>query len=154
LENASGNILVVMDSDFNHRPSYLPFMIQSLSHYDCVSASRFIYGGAMFPRSRHFLSWIFNIFVRILTKGQITDNLYGFFVIKKDSLIKLNFDDIFWGYGDYYIRLLYFLQKNKAEILQVPAQNGRRLSGQANTAFLRVFFQYSIETIKLAWRNG
>ncbi|MFC1815192.1 glycosyltransferase, partial [Thermodesulfobacteriota bacterium] len=51
IENAVGDIFVIMDSDFNHRPEYLPFMIQSLSHYDCVSASRFLYGGKM--DSRH-----------------------------------------------------------------------------------------------------
>ena len=29
LENASGKVFVVMDSDFNHQPKYLPFMVDS-----------------------------------------------------------------------------------------------------------------------------
>lgn len=85
LENASGDVLVVMDSDFNHQPKYLSFMIEATCHYDVVSASRFLYGGAMFPRSRHILSWAFNIFVRLVTKGQITDSLYGYFAIKRST---------------------------------------------------------------------
>jgi len=47
LEEADGNVFVVMDSDFNHQPKYLPFMIKSLEYYDCVTASRFMYGGSM-----------------------------------------------------------------------------------------------------------
>jgi len=150
IEAASGNILVVMDSDFNHQPKYLPFMIQALSHYDCVIASRFLYGGKMNSRVRHILSWLFNIFVRISTGGWITDSLYGYFAIKKEVLQKLNYDDIFWGYGDYCIRLMYYLQMINTNILQIPAVNGERLSGRGNSSFVKVFKQYTIETLKLA----
>lgn len=149
LENASGDIMIVMDSDFNHQPRYLPFMVKAIFYYDCVTASRFLYGGLMKPRSRHLLSWVFNVFVRIVTRGLITDNLYGYFAIKKACLEKLNFDDIFWGYGDYCIRLMYYLEKSKAEILQFPAVNGERRGGKGNSAFLKVFLQYTKETLKL-----
>ena len=115
IENASGDIIIIMDSDFNHQPKYLPFMIDSLKYYDCVSASRFVYGGNMDTRSRHLLSWLFNIFVRVMTGGKVTDSLYGFFAIKKDVIKKVKFDDIFWGYGDYCIRLIYYLQKTERE---------------------------------------
>jgi dolichol-phosphate mannosyltransferase len=153
IENATGDIFVVMDSDFNHQPLYLPFMIQSLSHYECVTASRFLYGGSMSNRTRHILSWLFNIFVRVITGGGITDSLYGYLAIKRESMEKLNYDDIFWGYGDYYIRLMYYLQLQKANILQVPAVNGERRHGQGNSTFLGVFMQYTIETLKLTFKE-
>lgn len=153
IENATGDILVLMDSDFNHQPSYLPFMIQSLSHYECVTASRFLYGGSMNNRTRHILSWLFNIFVRVTTGGWITDSLYGYLAIKRESMEKLNYDDIFWGYGDYCIRLMYYLQQQKANILQVPAVNGKRRHGQGNSTFLRVFMQYTMETLKLVFKE-
>ena len=90
LEEADGNVFVVMDSDFNHQPKYLPFMIKNLEYFDCVTASRFMYGGAMGSRSRHILSWFFNLFVRIMTRKFITDSLYGYFAIRRDTLKKLN----------------------------------------------------------------
>ena len=152
LENASGDIFVIMDSDFNHQPKYLPFMIQSLSHYDCVSASRFLYGGRMSTPARHLLSWCFNIFVRSMTNGTITDSLYGFLAIKKDVIEKCDYDKIFWGYGDYCIRLLCYLQKHKTKILQVPTVNGDRKAGIGNSAFLKLFWQYFTETIKLSYK--
>ena len=152
LENAAGAIFVIMDSDFNHQPHYLPIMIEALSFYDCVSASRFLYGGAMDSRTRHLLSWIFNIFVRIMTGGQITDSLYGFLAIKRDVIERCNYDDIFWGYGDYCIRLLYYLQQYGVNILQIPAVNGRRQAGEGNRRFFWVFWQYFREVIKLTYR--
>lgn len=153
LEEARGDIYIVMDTDFNHKPEYLPFMIDSLKYYDFVTASRFLYGGSMDSKIRHLVSWFFNIFVRLTIGGQITDNLYGYFAAKKPVINKLDYDKIFWGYGDYYIRLLYFLQKEGASILQFPAVNGRRLSGAGRKNLVGVFWQYFGETIKLVLKG-
>lgn len=153
LETATGAILVVMDSDFNHQPKYLPFMVSALSTYDCVSGSRFLYGGRMDPRSRHLLSWVFNIFVRFSTGGRITDNLYGYLCIRRDALERCGYDDIFWGYGDYFIRLLYELQLRNAEILQIPMVNGTRRAGVGSRAFLKTFLQYTEATLRLALKS-
>lgn len=153
LENANGNVFVVMDSDFNHQPKYIPRMVKNLDFYGCVSASRFVYGGLMSSRSRHILSWIFNIFVRSVTGKFITDNLYGFFAIRKEIIEKLDYDKIFWGHGDYCIRLMYYLQEQDVEILQFPAINGKRLKGQGNSRFFKVFVQYTRATFSLVWRE-
>ena len=153
LEHAAGDIFVVMDSDFNHQPKYIPQMIKNLEFYDAVSGSRFLYGGAMDSRARHILSWAFNIFVRIVTGKYITDSLYGFFAIHRSVMAKLDYDKIFWGYGDYCIRLMYYLQEFNTPILQIPVVNGRRLRGQANARFLRTFCQYTTETFKLFLRE-
>jgi hypothetical protein len=51
-----------MNSDFNHNPEYIPFLFENLKFYDCVSASRFLYGGIMDSRMRHLLSWVLNVF--------------------------------------------------------------------------------------------
>jgi len=152
LEHTDGRICIIMDSDFNHQPKYLPFMIHALSYYDCVSGSRFLYGGKMDNRMRHILSWIFNIFVRLMTGGLITDNLYGFLAIKRNVIERCKYDDIFWGYGDYCIRLLYYLQENNVHILQFPVVNGRRRRGEGNSEFFQVFWQYFREVLKLAYK--
>ncbi len=152
IENAEGDIIIIMDSDFNHQPKYLTFMVESLKFYDCILASRFVYGGDMGNRYRHSMSWIFNIFVRIMTGGKVTDSLYGFIAIKKDAIQKIKYDNVFWGYGDYCIRLVYYLQKNGTSILQYPAVNGKRVAGEANSRFFKVFKQYFYEVIKLAYK--
>jgi dolichol-phosphate mannosyltransferase len=153
LEAADGDIFVVMDSDFNHQPRYIRQMVMNLEFYNAVVASRFVYGGLMDDRVRHLLSWHFNIFVRMMTGKFITDSLYGFFAIRRAVIEKLDYDKIFWGYGDYCIRLMYYLQEQGVEILQIPAVNGKRLKGQGNSRFLKVFMQYTRETIRLVWRE-
>jgi dolichol-phosphate mannosyltransferase len=153
IENASGDVVLIMDSDFNHQPKYLPLMVESMRFYDCVSGSRFVYGGSMDTRSRHLLSWFFNIFVRIMTGGKVTDSLYGFVAIRKEQLNKLNFDNIFYGYGDYCIRLMYYLQRNSVDILQFPAVNGQRIAGKGNSRFFKVFRQYFVAVLKLVYKE-
>jgi dolichol-phosphate mannosyltransferase len=150
LEKALGDVLVVMASDFNDRPQYLKFMIQSLSDFDCVSASRYLYGGGMGNRLRYILSGIFNQFTRFMIGGALTDYQYCFFAIKKRLLAQCDYDKIFWGFGDYKIRLFYYLLKMKARILEIPAQNGRRRAGRGNHRFIRLFFQYTISVLRLA----
>jgi dolichol-phosphate mannosyltransferase len=154
IENAKGDSIVIMDSDFNHNPEYIPFLLENLKFYDCVSASRFLYGGTMDSRTRHLLSWVFNVFVRIMTGGQITDNLYGYFAIRKNIISKCPYDQIFWCFGDYNIRLLFYLQQLRCKILQFPAINGTRLHGRGNSAFLRVFHTYFMAVLKLIMSRG
>ena len=66
LEHARGSRFVVMGSDFNHLPKYIPFMVDALEHYDGVFGSRFLYGSWMSSFVHHKLSWAFNIFVRAM----------------------------------------------------------------------------------------
>ena len=84
VENSKGEIIVVMDSDFNHLPKYLPVMIANLNYFDCVIASRFLY----FPLEKHYsvsrivTSWMFNLFIRSILFSKVTENLFGFYAIK------------------------------------------------------------------------
>ena len=79
----------------------------------------------------------------------MSDCLYGYFSIRREILEKLDYDKIFWGYGDYCIRLMFYLQQLKVKVLQFPAENGKRLAGTGNISFMKVLFQYMNATIKL-----
>lgn len=150
LEQATGNVFVVMDSDFNHQPKDIPVLIDNLKYFECVCASRFVYGGDMGNKFRHLSSWIFNIFSRIMTRTDITDSLFGFWAAKRPVIESLDYDKVFYGYGDYCIRMMYYLQKNKTTILQIPGVLGRRIAGQGNTRLIRTLLKYSVAVMKLA----
>jgi NDP-4-keto-2,6-dideoxyhexose 3-C-methyltransferase len=154
IEHSNGAFVVVMDSDFNHRPEYLPILVENLKYYDCVSVSRFVYGGDMGNRFRHICSWLFNIGTRILTRTFVTDSLFGYFAIHRHVLNQIDFDKVFWGYGDYCIRLMVYLQKRNSSILQIPGVLGQRLGGQGNSRLIRTLLQYSMEVIKLVFFVG
>ncbi|MFH1692594.1 MAG: glycosyltransferase [Candidatus Omnitrophota bacterium] len=149
LRCCEGNIVVVMDSDFNHQPHYLPLMLDMLLQCDGVFASRFLPGGGMANRLRYCLSAVFNSFARRFFHIKATDCFYGFFAIKKQILSKCCYDEIFYGHGDYCMRLLFYLQKIRAYLLEVPVINGRRLSGRRKMGFLVMFWRYLVAMKRL-----
>ena len=87
--------------------------------------------------------------MRLAIGTRIDDNLSGFFSIKRDKLFALNFDKIFWGYGDYFFRLLLQIQKAKFKLVEVPVFYGERIHGKVKTRFISVFMGYTKEVIKL-----
>lgn len=153
IEKSRGEIIIVMDSDFNHDPAYLPEMLENITDHDCVCASRFISGGGMYSRTRHFLSYLFNFFIRTMTGISTSDNLFGLFAIKRSSLEKCPYDAIFYGFGDFYIRLLFCLNKIGADIYEIPAFHNKRRSGQSTNSLLRTFFQYFIAVLRLSFKR-
>ena len=143
IEQARGECLVVMDSDFNHQPRYLPFMVGAMEVYDGAFASRFYPGGGMSSVWRQFLSRSFNVFVQLMLNSPVKDHLYGFFIIRRSVLERLPMDDIFWGYGDYCMRLIYYVRGETDRMLQFPAVNGERRFGRGNPYLWRTFIQYA-----------
>lgn len=151
LERASGRTLVVMDTDFNHDPAMIPQMVDFLRYYDLVIGSRFVMGGGMEDQLRYRLSFLYNVFIRLLFQTQIQDNLSGFFAIRRENLFQLQprFDRIFYGYGDYFIRLLLMAWRSHWKILEVPVFYILRRHGQSKTGFWDVFRDYTLAVLKL-----
>jgi dolichol-phosphate mannosyltransferase len=107
----------------------------------------------MDTKFRHISSWVFNITARILTRTMVTDSLFGFIAIRRNVIEQIDYDQVFWGYGDYCIRMMYYLQKNGASILQIPTMLGTRLSGQSKSSLVRMLLKYSKEVIALALKK-
>ena len=150
IKKSSSDIIIVMDSDFNHRPEDLKKMLNIFEkkNLDMVCGSRFLKGGSSNTFLRHFCSLVFNFFVNLITGGKLSDNLSGFFILKKKYIIN-RLDEIFYGYGDFYIRLLYFIQKRKINILDHPVKYDTRKFGQSKSRLVKMFISYSVETIKV-----
>jgi dolichol-phosphate mannosyltransferase len=150
IENTDGDIIVVMDSDFNHKPEYLREMVAGMSENDCVSASRFIRGGGMDSFLRYQLSGLYNRFIRFMIDGSLTDYLFGFFAVKRAVLDRRGYDAVFYGFGDYFMRLMCRLERSNAKILEIPARHGLRKHGKSSNRIWRTFINYSVEVFKLA----
>lgn len=149
IERSSGSVVLVMDTDFNHKPSDALLLFQVTQFVDLTIGSRFVFGGGMSSKSRYFLSYIYNIFMRILLGTRMDDNLSGMFAIRRAALSKLEFDKIFWGYGDYFFRLLLLSQRNQLTHVQIPIFYGERVAGESKTRFLNVFGKYTKEVLRL-----
>lgn len=148
IEKSTGDIIVVADSDFNHDPKLLPQMVDFLDYYHIIVGSRFVVGGGMKDTFRYRGSFVYNIFIRIILRTPIQDNLSGFFSIGRKNLFSLNFDKIFFGYGDYFFRLLFYAQRRKFKILEVPVFYQLRKYGKSKTNLISIFVRYSVALLK------
>jgi dolichol-phosphate mannosyltransferase len=155
LEVARGQTLVVMDTDFNHDPAMIPQMVDLLRYYDLVIGSRFVMRGGMEDSLRYTLSFAYNILIRALFRTQIQDNLSGFFAVRQEQLFQLApiFDKIFYGYGDYFIRLLLVAWRRDWKILEVPVFYILRRHGASKTGFWRIFRDYTSAVLQLRIRG-
>ena len=142
-EQAQGEILVFMDTDFNHDPAILPQMIKFLEYYDIIIGSRFVMAGGMEDRFRQFSSLIYNYGIRLLFGTPVHDNLSGFFSIYREKLMAMDLDQIYYGYGDYFIRLLMVAHKRGYNMLEIPVFYRLRMHGHSKTQFFSILTKYT-----------
>jgi dolichol-phosphate mannosyltransferase len=148
IDAASGEVVVVMDSDFTHEPKEIPRMLHMEEIFDLVSGSRFCAGGNMQDKAHYLASFCFNLFLRIILKTQIQDNLGGFFCIQKKKLKDLPLEKIFYGYGDYFFRLLFYAEKKGYTLVELPCLYMKRKKGASKSKFINMLFSYSWMALK------
>jgi len=149
IENAQGDTVLVMDTDFTHDPIEIPRLLHVGLIYDIVSGSRFCSGGNMQDRSHYLASLVFNWCLRIILRTQIQDNLGGYFTMKRENILQLPLDKIFYGYGEYFFRLVHYAQHQGFTIVELPAQYRARSAGRSKSNFLKMLFTYSAAAIRL-----
>ena len=149
IEKSLGDHVIVMDTDFTHDPILIKKMISLRSQYEIISGSRYVTGGFMENQLHGKLSYYYNLILKIILKTKINDNLGGYFLIKRDLLNQLEFDKIFYGYGDYFFRLLYFSKNKNAKIIEIPAVYKQRIYGKSKSNFLAMLFKYFYAAVKL-----
>lgn len=149
IENAKGEYVVIMDTDFTHEPNIIKQMLNINTKYKIISGSRFCKGGSMESTVHSILSRVYNKMIKFILQTKIEDNLGGFFCIEREILTQLPYERIFYGYGDYYFRLLYFAKQKNFSIVEIPARYKTRTRGKSKSKFFQMAYKYFIEVIKL-----
>lgn len=152
IELSTGDYVTVMDTDFTHDPAEIPRLLHVAEIYDVVSGSRFCAGGNMQDLQHYLASLLYNWMIRIVLRTQIQDNLGGYWTMRRERLLRLPFDEIFHGYGEYYFRLLHFAQKEGMTVVEIPAIYRARVHGSSKSRFLKMLFTYSVAAIRLRGR--
>ncbi|MBP9815926.1 glycosyltransferase [Candidatus Woesebacteria bacterium] len=148
IKKSSGTIVVVMDTDLNHDPRLIPVLVKNLKKSSMVIGSRFVKNGGMDNYLRYVASKIYNkYFLSLILGSGVSDNLSGYFVMYKDDLVPFLNKKIFFGYGDYFIRLIYSLKKSSFSFIEVPCYYKNRTYGESKSKFINMLFSYTIEAI-------
>jgi dolichol-phosphate mannosyltransferase len=149
IEAADGDIVIAMGADFTHSPREIPKMLQVVGPYDIVVGSRFCAGGRMHSTVHYIASLYYNRMIRVLLRTQVQDNLGGYFAMRSEQLRRLPFDKIFFGYGDFFFRLLHYAQKEDMTIVEVPTTYEARREGNSKSNFGKLLISYTIAVLKL-----
>lgn len=149
IERASGVRIVVMDTDFTHDPAELPRLLHVGEVYDMVSGSRFCPGGNMQDTTHYIASMLYNLTLRLVLRTQVQDNLGGYFTMRKEHLLRLPMDRIFFGYGDYFFRLIHYVQRRGMSIVEIPAVYRIREKGTSKSNFGNLLFTYTLAALRL-----
>ncbi len=146
IQRATGETIVVMDSDLSHPPQIIPKMIETLKQYQCdmVIASRYITGGQIngWNKKRKFLSKIATFIAKKGLGVKTNDPMSGFFAFKKGILKGLSFDAI-----GYKILLEILVKKRGLSVKEIPYtfQNRKLGSSKLDSSIV-------IDFIKSVWK--
>ncbi len=156
IKKATGRLIVLMDTDFNHQPKDISRLIKPTlaNKADLVIGSRYVQGGGMHLAEAgafQFLASKYgNLFVNRLFLGlPVHESLSGFLVFRKKILSKLNLKAIFKGYGEYCIRLLFKVNQQGFKLAEVPVVYGKRQYGQSKSKLFKMMIDYFITALKL-----
>tara|TARA_B100000767_G_C19725685_1_gene519371 strand:+ start:194 stop:883 length:690 start_codon:yes stop_codon:yes gene_type:complete len=143
--------IIVMDCDFNHNPKDILKLINNFKKkkLDFISGSRFKNVNLKNLKTRFIFSFFYCLILSKFLGFKSTDSLSGFFIIKKNILQKINLRKIFYGYGDYFFRLIYYINKKSYKLDEIQIKYGNRIHGFSKTSFLEIFLKYTKEAIKL-----
>lgn len=96
IQNAKGEMVLIMDSDFSHPPHVIPRMIEAFKQYQCdlVVASRYMTGGQIdgWTMRRKMMSKAATVIAKKGLGVKIKDPMSGFFAFRKNIIQGLNFD--------------------------------------------------------------
>ena len=143
VEAARGELVAVMDADFNHDPAELPGLLGALADADVVIGSRFVPGGGMESRGRERASRLVSAFAGLALGTGVRDNLSGFFAMRRDALAPYATTETFRGYGDYFLRLLARAAADGLRIVERPAWYRDRPHGRSKSRLLRMLVTYT-----------
>jgi len=143
IREARGDVLVLMDSDGNHDPALVPLMVRCVDDFDVVIGSRYVLGGGMLTSAfRYWASYAFNVLIRVVLGLRVHDSLSGYLAFRRALVASLDPSTIFYGYGDYAMRLLHRVVARGGRVLEIPTVYRFRKGGESKTRFFAYFWTY------------
>jgi len=141
IQKATGDIIVVMDSDFSHPPQIIPKLIESIKkyQYDIAVASRYIKGGKIqgWSLKRKTMSKFATLIAKKGLGIDTKDPMSGFFAFKRSIIKGLNIDAIGFKF------LLEILVKTKdVTIKEIPYTFQDRELGSSKLSIKTIFDYY------------
>ena len=151
-------IIIGMDADLSHSPSYIPAMLESLQKegYDIVVGSRYTDGGGVdgnWSWQRKFLSWGAQQWARLLLGVKTRDVTGAFRCYSRHALEALDLEKMNLDGFSFLIEIIYQAERKSLGVGEVPIIFRDREHGNSKVS-LRIIFKALVRITSLALEGG
>jgi len=154
-QEASGEILAVMDGDLQHPPQTLSLLIKALEQdgVDIAVASRHVHGGGVsrWNLVRRAISWTATLAATWVLPGTlatIRDPMSGYFTLRRSVIEACHLDP------EGYKILLEVLARGRYQtVMEIPYILIERQQGGSKLG-LRQVYEYITQLFRLSWQKG
>ena len=144
--------IIQIDADFSHNPKYLSNMVETSSNYDLVIGSRYINGVNVvnWPMNRLILSYLANLYCRIILGINIKDFTGGFKCFNRKVLESINFENVKSEGYSFQIEINIKAFSNHMSIKEIPIIFNDRARGTSKMS-KKVIFEaiYMVPLLKI-----
>lgn len=150
------DLIVQMDADFSHSPSYVPQFVEKIADYDVVIGSRYVSGGGTDERWswwRYLLSWWANsIYTRLILGVKVKDATAGFKCWRRTTLQGIGLDRVHSNGYVFQVEMAYLTEKCGFRFLEVPIYfEDRRIGKSKMTNSVKI--EAALRTFQIRWRH-
>lgn len=150
------DVIVQMDADFSHSPSYIPEMLARLPDCDVVVGSRYVPGGSTDRRWslwRYLLSWWANsIYTRLILRTRQKDTTAGFKAWRRETLLGIDLSRIHSNGYDFQVEMTYVTERLGYRILEIPIYFEDRRIGHSKMD-VPVKIESALRVWDVLWRH-
>jgi dolichol-phosphate mannosyltransferase len=155
LENGA-DLVIQMDADFSHSPTYIPKLLEMVQDYDVVVGSRYVGGGQLDERWsvwRWFLSWWANsVWTRLILGVRTKDATAGFKCWRRTALEQIGLERIRSNGYVFQVEMTYVSEKVGLRIVETPIYFEDRRIGQSKMT-VPVKFEAAVRVFEIRWRH-
>ena len=154
---SGADVIVQMDCDFSHSPSYIPLMLDQIKNYDVVVGSRYVPGGKVDERweyGRYLLSWFANsLYTRIILGIGTRDTTAGFKAWRRETLLGIGLDRVKSNGYVFQVEMAYLTEKLGFRVLEMPIYFEDRRIGKSKMS-VPVKIEAAMRTWQVRLRHG
>jgi len=150
--SANMPLILSMDADFSHDPSYLPAMVEMAQTRELVIGSRYVPGGGTrdCTAPRKLLSRGANLFAKVMLGLKAQDCTTGFRCYRRYVLESIELDTIFSSGYSFLIEMITRVQKKGFSIGEVPIVFVNRQRGASKISRLEII-KAVYTVLRLRW---
>jgi dolichol-phosphate mannosyltransferase len=150
------DLVIQMDADFSHSPSYIPKLVEAAKDFDVVVGSRYVSGGSLDERWswwRYFLSWWANsVYTRLILGVKVKDATAGFKCWRRATLEGIGLERVRSNGYVFQVEMAYLTEKLGYRFLELPIYfEDRRIGRSKMTAPVKI--EAALRTWQIRWRH-